>query len=84
VIFLRWKEVREEYPNQWAKMKILESSITENKRTINDMKVIKTIKNEKMAGRELGLCKSDEIVYHTSNEEIYLEIKDMFGFKMVL
>jgi len=43
---LRWKEVREEYPNQWVKLRILDSSITDNKRTINDMKIIKVIKDE--------------------------------------
>lgn len=80
---MKWKEVREEYPNQWVKIKIIDYNVTDNKKTIKDMKVIKSFDDDKTASRELGNCKEDEVVYHTSNEKIYLEIKNMFGFRLV-
>jgi len=47
------------------------------------MEVLKSFDDEKIASRELGNCKEDEVVYHTSNEKIYLEIKNMFAFRLV-
>lgn len=76
---MNWEEVREKYPNQWVKIKINEYNITDNIKIIKDMEVIKSIYDNKTATRELGNCEKDEVVYHTSNEEIYLEIKNMFG-----
>ena len=80
---MKWKKVREEYPGQWVKIKILNYNITDNKKIIKDMEVLKSFDDEKIANRELGNCKEDEVVYHTSNEKIYLEIKNMFGFRLV-
>ena len=80
---MNWEEVQKLYPDQWVKLKIKESYISEGKKMIEDMKVIKTIEDEKKVGRELGLCKEDEIVYHTSREEIYSEVKNIFGFRSV-
>ena len=80
---MKWKEVREEYPDQWVKIKIINYNITDNKKIIKDMEVLKSFDDKKIASRELGNCKEDEVVYHTSNEKIYLEIKNMFGFRLV-
>ena len=80
---MKWKRVREKYPNQWVKIKINDYNITDNKKIIKDMEVIKSINDNKTASRELGNCNEDEVVYHTSNEKIYLEIKNMFGFRLV-
>ena len=79
---MNWKEVQKQYPDQWVKLKIKGSSINEGKKMIDDMEVIKTIEDEKKVGRELGSCNVDEIVYHTSREEIFIEIKNIFGFKL--
>lgn len=47
------------------------------------MEVIKTIYSDLEAGRELVKCKENEVVYHTSHDEIYMEIRNIFGFRMV-
>lgn len=80
---MNWKKVREKYPDQWVKIKINDYYITDNKKIIKDMNVINSIYDDKTASRELGNCKEAEVVYHTSNEKIYLEIKNMFGFRFV-
>ncbi len=80
---MKWEKVKQKYPDQWVKLKILDSSIIGKKKVISDMKVIHSIEDGKKAARELGSCKDDEVVFHTSNEKIVIEIKDMFGFRMV-
>jgi len=80
---VNWEEVQKQYPDQWVKLKIKESNISEGKKKIEDMEVIKTINDEKKVGRELGSCNDDEIVYHTSREEIFIEVKNIFGFRSV-
>ena len=80
---MKWEEVRQAYPHQWLKLKVLKKHIKDNKEYVDDMEVIKKIDTDLEAGRELGKCKDDEVVYHTYHEEIYFEIKNIFGFRMV-
>ena len=77
-----WEEVRKAYPHQWVKMNILKSHIEGNKEYIDEVELIKTIDNDIEAGEELGKCKENEVVYHTYHEEIFLEIRNIFGFRV--
>ncbi|NSW90111.1 MAG: hypothetical protein HPY74_05375 [Firmicutes bacterium] len=79
---MKWEEVRQAYPHQWVKLKVLKSHLEDNKEYIEEMEVIKTIDSDLEAGRELGKCKESEVVYHTFHEEIYLEIRNIFGFRV--
>lgn len=79
---MKWEEVREKYPDQWVKLNILQSHIDENKKYIDDMEVIKSIDSDLEASRELGKCKSSEVVYHTYHDKIYFKIKNIFGYRM--
>lgn len=81
---MKWKEVRESYPNQFVKLKILESHVEGNKKYIDEMAVIKLIYDNKEATKELVNSKDDVIVYHTGNEKIVIEIRNIKGYRGVL
>ena len=51
-----------------------------NIRFVDDMAVIKAFDDDKEATRELVRSKDEILVYHTGNEKIEVEIKDIFGF----
>ena len=80
---MKWEDVRNTYPNQWVKMNIIKSHTQDGKEYIDDMDVIKTIISDREAGRELVKSKENEVVYHTSHDEIYLEIRNVFGFRVI-
>ncbi|MDP4179955.1 MAG: hypothetical protein Q8942_02560 [Bacillota bacterium] len=80
---MTWKEVREKFPNLWVKLNILEKHVEDNKEYIDNMEVISTIATDLEAGRELVKCTENEVVYHTSQDEIYVEIRNIFGFRVV-
>ncbi|MGH4118035.1 hypothetical protein [Clostridium sp.] len=75
---MKWNKIRDIYPNQWVKLLILNSHETENKEYIDEMKVIKNFTSDDEATDELVNCTDKELVYHTSKEEIYSEIRNIF------
>ena len=79
---MKWEEIRQAYPHQWLKLNILEQHVEGDKKIIDDMEVINIIGSNSEAGKELGKCRENEAVYHTSNEKIYYRIKNIFGFRM--
>lgn len=80
---MNWEEIKKQYSEQWLKLKILKKHIDDNKEYIDEMEVISTISSNLEAGRELVKCSESEVVYHTSHNEIYVEIRNIFGFRMV-
>lgn len=80
---MTWNEVRQSYPNQWVKLNIIKNHVDSNKEYIDEMEVVRTIQTDLEAGRELVKCLENEVVYHTSHEEIYVEIRNIFGFRAV-
>lgn len=78
---MKWEEVRKIYPNRFVKIKILESHIEENIKYIDDMAVIEALEDNVEATRELVRAKDDILIYHTSNEKIEIEIKQIFGYR---
>lgn len=79
---MKWEEIRQAYPHQWLKLSVLESHVDGDKKVIDDMEVIKIIDTDLEAGRELGKCKGNVVVYHTYHNTIYLRIKNIFGYRM--
>jgi len=75
---MKWNEIRQEYPSQWLKLKILKSHEAEGKEFIDDMDVLKVIKTDDEATDMLVNCLENEIVFHTSNEVIFSEIRNIF------
>ena len=80
---MKWEEVRNIYPNQWVKLNIIKRHTQDGRDYIDDMYVICPIVSDLEAGRELVKSRENEVVYHTSHDEIYLEIRNLFGFRMV-
>lgn len=78
---MKWEEVRKIYPNRFVKIQILDSKIEGNKRYITDMAVIEAYEGNEEATKELVRAKDDILVYHTGNERIDIEIKQIFGFR---
>lgn len=77
---LKWSEVRKMYPDQFVKLKILSSHIEDNQEIVEDMAVIRPIPDES-ATKELLKSKDDDFVYHTSNENIVLEVRQDVGLR---
>ncbi len=55
-----------------------------NIKFIDDMAVIKGIKDNKEATKELLQSTGDLIVYHTSNKEIKVEVKDIRSYRGII
>lgn len=82
---MTWTEVRKLFPNQFVQMKILQSHTTEdNYLIIDDVAVIRSISDPKEATRELVKSKGDTLVYHTSKEEIKIQIRYSLGFRGII
>lgn len=79
---MNWTEVRKMQPNQFVKLKVLSSHINDNREFIDEVAVIKSIPDE-LATKELLKAKGDELVYHTANEEIVLEIRQDVGLRRI-
>lgn len=77
---MKWQEVRERYPNKFAKLQVLEFHMEENKKVIDDMAVIDVIEDNREATKELVNAKDNIIVYHTGNENIYVLVKNIRGY----
>ena len=77
---MKWLEVRKLYPNQFVKLKVLSSHIENGQEFIEDIAIIKPISDE-LATKELLKSKGDELVYHTANENIVLEVRQDVGLR---
>ncbi|WP_102345921.1 hypothetical protein [Bacillus sp. Marseille-P3661] len=77
---MKWSEVRKLYPNQFVKLKVLSSYIESGQEFIEDIAVIKPVSDE-LATKELLQSKGDELVYHTANENIVLEVRQDVGLR---
>ncbi|MBC8062156.1 MAG: hypothetical protein H7Y18_16005 [Clostridiaceae bacterium] len=75
---MKWNEVQKQYPDKWVKLQILASHEIDNKEYIDDMSILHILNNEEEATDELVNCGDKEIVYHTTKEEIYSEIRNIF------
>jgi len=75
---MKWSEIRQKYPTQWLKLKILKSHESGDKEYIDEMDVIKVIETDDEATDMLVNCAENEIVFHTSNEVIFSEIRNIF------
>ncbi|ADL50884.1 hypothetical protein [Clostridium cellulovorans] len=70
---MKWSEVRELYPNQFVKFQILEFHEDESIKYVDDVAIIKAIKDAREAMKEFAKCKSSQLVYSTNHEEVRIE-----------
>lgn len=78
---MKWEVVRKIYPNRFVKLRVLESHIKANIKYIDDMAVIEALADNVEATRKLARAKDDILIYHTDNEKIKVEIKQIFGYR---
>lgn len=81
---MKWEEVRKIYPDKFVKLQVLESHTEGNKRYIDDMAVIKVIEDNREATKELVKSGNDTLVYHTGNQSIVLEIKNIRAYRDII
>jgi hypothetical protein len=81
---MKWEEVRKLYPNKFVKLQVLEYHMEGNKKYIDDMAVIKAIEDNKEATQELVRAKDSTLVYHTANESINLEVKNVRAYRGII
>lgn len=78
---MKWKDVRELYPNQFVKFEILESHIEDNKEYVDDIAIIKAISDGKEARKEFINSKPGQLVYNTKNEELIIQLVKHVGIR---
>ena len=64
---MKWSKVRQLYPNQFVKFKIVESHEDDKYRYVDDVAAIKEIKDGHEAMKKFTKCKNDQLVYSTVN-----------------
>lgn len=84
VLNMKWEEVRTIYPNQFVKLQILDYHMVDNIKVVDDMAVIKAIADNREATKELVRSTGDVIVYHTSNKDIEIEIKNIRSYRGII
>lgn len=77
---MKWSEVREIYLDQFVKLKVLSSHIENGQEFIEDIAIIKPV-SDTLATKELLNSKGDELVFHTVNEVIVLEVRQDVGLR---
>ena len=78
---MKWSEVKNLYPNQFVKFEIVESHEDDKYRYVDDVEVIKVIKNGNEAMKEFTKCKNGQLVYSTANEDIVIEKVKSIGIR---
>jgi hypothetical protein len=71
---MKWEDVRNIYPNQFVKFEVLKSLIEEGKEYVEEVAVIGPVPEEE-ATKELLKSKDNILVYHTSKENVVVQIR---------
>ena len=74
---MKWSEVRTLHPNKFVLLEKLKEHIDGNYKYIDEVALIDVIDNDKEASDLLVRCKGDRFVYHTSKEDLCMEIVKM-------
>jgi hypothetical protein len=71
-----WSEVRELFPDQFVLVEELKSHYEDNKLHVEEVAVIKPIPDPQAGWKELFSAKNERFVYHTSSEDIIVEVRN--------
>ncbi|MFB5270008.1 hypothetical protein ACE41H_24945 [Paenibacillus enshidis] len=72
---MQWQKVRTIYPEQYVLLKILDSHIEDNIQYVDEVALVRAIQAPSEATKELFKCKGNNIVYHTGQENIAIELR---------
>ncbi|MFD0678191.1 MULTISPECIES: hypothetical protein [unclassified Paenibacillus] len=70
-----WSEVRDLFPDQFVLVEELKSHYEDSMLHVEEVAVIKTIQDAQEAWKELFSAKNERFVYHTSKENIVIEVR---------
>lgn len=73
---MQWQEVRTIYPDQYVLLEILDSHTKDNIQFVDDVALVRAIQDPDEATRVLLNCKNNNIVYHTGQEKIAIELRN--------
>jgi hypothetical protein len=79
VVLMKWDDVRKLYPDQWVKLKVIDSHIDNDYLYIDEMEVIKTLESDKTATLELTKSTGNNLVFHTSHDIIKTKLIKSLG-----
>jgi hypothetical protein len=72
---MQWQEVRSIYPDQYVLLEILNSHTKDSVQYVDEVALIRAIQDPDEATRELLKCRDNNIVYHTGQEKIEIELR---------
>lgn len=72
---MQWQEVRTIYPDQYVLLEILDSHTEDNIQYVDEVVLVRAIQDPNEATKELLKCKNNNIVYHTGQEKIAIELR---------
>ena len=78
---MTWEEVRRLYPDQFVKFEIIESHKEGDKEYVDEVAIIKPIKDGKDAMKEFVHRKEGQFVYSTKNEKLIIELVKHIGIR---
>lgn len=68
-----WSDLPELYPERWAMVSAVESRFENGKQYVEEVAVIRPLRDGRDAKRVLMQCTGNTFVYHTINPEIVIE-----------
>lgn len=74
---MKWSEVRILHPNKFVLLEKLKEHIDGNYKYVDEVALIDVIDDDKEASDLLVRCKGNRFVYHTSKEDLCMEIVNM-------
>lgn len=72
---MQWQEVRTIFPDQYVLLEILDSRTEDNIQYVDEVAIVRAIQDSSEATKELLKCKDNNIVYHTGQEKIAIELR---------
>ena len=74
-MMMKWQEVRKLFPNQFVLLSILEFREEDGKKVMTDVAPIRSVP-DKDANQEFFRVAPQQLVYHTSNEECIVHLRN--------
>ena len=74
---MKWSEVRKLHPDKFVLLENLKDHVEGNFKYVDEVALIDVIDDDKEASNLLVRCQGDRFVYHTSKEDLCLEIVNM-------
>lgn len=78
---MRWSEVRNVYPSRFVLMEMLQSHEQDNVLFVDEVAIIRPLDDPREVMQELGKCGGDRFLYHTSKEQIAMQIRRHAGLR---